>query len=83
MGYTSAPALQPGCTYVNDRRDMSLQGFSFGVLGDRRRRTLSGRWLALALLAGCNTMSGMGKDIKAGGQAIEDAANSPTKKKQQ
>ena len=39
--------------------------------------------LALALLAGCNTMSGMGKDIKAGGQAIEDAANSTTKKKQQ
>ncbi|HRI18528.1 MAG TPA: entericidin A/B family lipoprotein [Burkholderiaceae bacterium] len=39
--------------------------------------------LALALLAGCNTMSGMGKDIKAGGQAIEDAANSTTKKKPQ
>ncbi len=37
--------------------------------------------LALALLGGCNTLSGMGKDIKAGGQAIEDAANSPTKKK--
>jgi len=36
---------------------------------------------ALALLAGCNTINGMGKDIKAGGQAIEDASNSATKKK--
>ncbi len=35
---------------------MSLQGFSFGVLGDRRRRTLSGRWLALALLAAVATV---------------------------
>lgn len=26
------------------------------------------------LLAGCNTMAGVGKDIKAGGQAVEDAA---------
>jgi predicted small secreted protein len=25
-------------------------------------------------LTGCNTMSGVGKDVKAGGQAIESAA---------
>ena len=35
-------------------------------------------WLAsagLALgLAGCNTIAGIGKDVKAGGQAIESAA---------
>lgn len=30
--------------------------------------------MLLALLAGCNTVSGIGKDIKAGGQAIEDAS---------
>ena len=30
--------------------------------------------LALALLAGCNTINGVGKDIKAGGQAIEDVS---------
>ena len=30
--------------------------------------------LALLLLAGCNTINGMGKDIKASGQAIEDAS---------
>jgi entericidin B len=29
---------------------------------------------ALLLLAGCNTINGMGKDIKAGGQAIEDVS---------
>ena len=29
---------------------------------------------ALLLLAGCNTISGMGQDIKATGQTIEDAA---------
>ena len=26
-------------------------------------------------LAGCNTISGVGKDVKAGGQAIETAAD--------
>jgi len=35
-------------------------------------------WLALTLfaltLAGCNTMAGIGKDVKAGGQALETAA---------
>ncbi|MBE7522502.1 MAG: entericidin A/B family lipoprotein [Burkholderiales bacterium] len=34
--------------------------------------------VALALfvltLAGCNTMAGIGKDVKAGGQALETAA---------
>ena len=33
--------------------------------------------LALAVLAGCNTIRGMGEDIKAAGEKIEDA----TKKK--
>ena len=36
--------------------------------------------LALAALAGCNTISGMGKDIKSGGQAIESAASAASKK---
>lgn len=31
---------------------------------------------ALALVAGCNTVEGAGKDIKAGGNAIEHAADS-------
>lgn len=30
---------------------------------------------ALALVAGCNTIEGAGKDISAGGQAIERAAD--------
>jgi entericidin B len=30
--------------------------------------------LAILMLAGCNTMEGMGKDIQKGGQAIEKAA---------
>ena len=29
-----------------------------------------------ALLAGCNTVSGVGKDIQAGGEAMENAADS-------
>ncbi len=29
---------------------------------------------ALAVLAGCNTMEGLGKDIKKGGESIEKAA---------
>jgi predicted small secreted protein len=30
--------------------------------------------LALLVLAGCNTINGMGKDIKAAGSTIEDAS---------
>jgi predicted small secreted protein len=30
--------------------------------------------LALFVLAGCNTINGMGKDIKAAGSTIEDAS---------
>jgi predicted small secreted protein len=30
--------------------------------------------IALGALAGCNTMEGLGKDIKKGGEAIEKAA---------
>ena len=31
--------------------------------------------LALAFLAGCNTMAGAGKDIEKGGEAIQNSAN--------
>ncbi|GAB4170507.1 MAG: hypothetical protein OHK0026_05040 [Rhodocyclaceae bacterium] len=37
----------------------------------------SGLWivaLAALLLAGCNTMQGIGKDLKKGGEAIEKSA---------
>ncbi|MCC7006819.1 MAG: entericidin A/B family lipoprotein [Ottowia sp.] len=30
--------------------------------------------VATLLLSACNTVSGVGKDIKAGGQAVEDAS---------
>ena len=29
---------------------------------------------SFALLSGCNTVEGAGKDVKAGGQAVENAA---------
>jgi predicted small secreted protein len=29
----------------------------------------------MALLTGCNTMQGLGKDIKSAGESLEDAAN--------
>lgn len=35
--------------------------------------------LTVVLLNGCNTVQGMGKDIKAGGQALQSAAT-PAKK---
>ena len=35
-------------------------------------------FLTLFAIAGCNTINGMGKDIKAGGQAIEDASKKKT-----
>lgn len=31
--------------------------------------------LAVLVLAGCNTMEGLGKDIQKGGQKLEKAAN--------
>lgn len=31
--------------------------------------------LAVLVLAGCNTMEGLGKDIQQGGQKLEKAAN--------
>lgn len=44
------------------------------------------RWMALAmacgalLLAGCNTMAGVGKDVEKGGEAVEKAAKDVQKK---
>jgi len=35
--------------------------------------------LAMVVLAGCNTMEGLGKDIKKGGEAIEQAADKARK----
>ena len=36
--------------------------------------------LGCAVLAGCNTMAGMGKDIQTGGQKLENAADSTKQK---
>ena len=36
--------------------------------------------LSLALLAGCNTMAGMGKDIERGGEKLQDSAESTKQK---
>jgi entericidin B len=36
--------------------------------------------IAMVALVGCNTINGMGKDIKSGGQAIENAASAASKK---
>ena len=32
-------------------------------------------FLVVSLIAGCNTIQGLGKDIKKGGEALEKAAN--------
>ena len=37
-------------------------------------KTLAMLVLALTVLVGCNTINGMGKDIKSAGQSIEDAS---------
>lgn len=46
-------------------------------MGNRIRRTCLAVLLLGACLAAaaCNTVEGLGKDIKAGGQAIENAAD--------
>lgn len=38
------------------------------------KRTMSILLAALVLLAGCNTLEGVGKDIQKGGEKIEEAA---------
>ena len=43
-------------------------------------KTLIAVLAALWLLAGCNTIAGMGKDISSAGTSIENAANSNKKK---
>jgi predicted small secreted protein len=43
-------------------------------------KTLITALAALWLLAGCNTIAGMGKDISSAGTSIENAANSNKKK---
>jgi len=35
---------------------------------------------AMAVVAGCNTISGMGKDVQAGGRAVEKAADKTKEK---
>jgi predicted small secreted protein len=37
-------------------------------------KTVAMLMLALFVLAGCNTINGVGKDIKAAGSSIEDAS---------
>ena len=41
-----------------------------------RKRTITRLTLVagLALLAACNTVEGLGKDVKSAGEAVEDAA---------
>lgn len=44
---------------------------------ERRRRTagvLLGAFIAAAFLAACNTTAGVGRDMEAAGDALEDAA---------
>ena len=40
----------------------------------REMKTFVMLMLAVFVLAGCNTMSGVGKDMQAAGQKIEDAS---------
>lgn len=44
------------------------------------RKILAFMLIASAMLAGCNTISGMGKDIESGGAAVEGAAKDVQKK---
>ena len=38
-------------------------------------KLLAGSLLALSLLAGCNTVRGVGKDLQAGGKAISETSD--------
>lgn len=44
------------------------------------RKLLALVLIASAMLAGCNTIAGMGKDIESGGSAVEGAAKDVQKK---
>ena len=43
-------------------------------MSKRPLATIGAITLTLAVLAGCNTLQGIGKDVKQGGEAIERAA---------
>ena len=49
--------------------------FTSHVAGGGARAALLALLGAAVLLAGCNTMAGVGKDIKAGGEKLEKAAD--------
>lgn len=41
----------------------------------RQVKLLAGAMLAVSLLAGCNTVRGLGKDLQAGGEAISETSD--------
>ncbi len=48
--------------------------------GNEMKKLIALLALGCAVLAGCNTMSGIGKDIQAGGQKLENAADNTKEK---
>jgi predicted small secreted protein len=64
-GACNSPAAAHRCTYTH-------QGYERIIM----KTTIAAAFAALlALTAGCNTIEGAGKDVKATGQAVENAAD--------
>ncbi len=58
-------ATSPYSDWINFLRGILVRKFAFRVL----------MWLMIAMLVGCNTVSGFGKDVQKLGRKMEEAAD--------
>jgi predicted small secreted protein len=64
--------------HANRLRHATSCGAAFK--GTEMKKLIALLALGCAVLAGCNTMAGMGKDIQSGGQKLENAADNTKQK---
>lgn len=60
---------------MNSRNNVGIKGFVNRVLPCAMITTLIGLGIAAAVLSGCNTVEGAGRDIERGGEKLQDAAD--------
>jgi predicted small secreted protein len=66
---------RPGGNHANIVRDTARL-----TKGIKMKKLIALLALGCVVLAGCNTMAGMGKDIQTGGQKLENAADNTKQK---
>lgn len=60
---------------MNSRKNTGMKGFVNRALPGIMVVALVGLGIAAAVLSGCNTVEGAGRDIERGGEKLQDAAD--------